>query len=776
MQLSDHDERRANLHELARDFLPLVDSLQTLGQCLIPLEACALLSYGWEDKAGKEVPLAEAVLRRLGSIDLDTMPPSSATVYLALWRALAHMPRAAAARHAGTLAEVSRSAARTRWTQAECLEVFQLCVRGRHAPGPMLHHLTKVLSKGEPALGVLAGALRSLADLRMACGHVPDPQHLQALAVMAAARLGDEAEVEGRQEHVAQLLEAYGKLQIANPDLLKLLAAAVQEGAKGMAPEQLVGALQGLGGVLRRDTAYPSFLARAVEGVAAEVQRWAEGAKPDAVLPVADTLHSLAVLHGPLRADGHVAAVRAVDAAIHAVADVCLTGSHLAREGLGALGRAAVSLSYMGFQDHRWYEAAVDAAAMDRGSSTSPSELAGLARLWRALRVVQHRPHYRLVERTARALRECLEDPSPTLVTGLLHSVALLGVNDRKLTRLLFRVAQPWRYASNGELAQALWAAAVLGPEVLCANAQEVEVLLREVVRRWQGAEEGAAPFTEAELVLLSVAGLELESLADSRNKSSSGSGRKDRDKKAASEAALYQMLHQATGGGRRPSARQPALLAAASAVSEPQHEGALAKAYEALHRALVRVQQEQQQRKEPAGAAAQPSIASVTWYAAVDGLGARRVPLLVELVGGRRLAVEVEGLEAFLANEPHTRTRTGAAQLRARQLERVLGEGNVVWVSIGACSQVAGDDGREEALVAAVLQGQDAVQELQEALEASGDCGSGIRAPRGAGLPQPQTLGELQQAVETGAEEWAEEGDVAAFLRAFSQAPKVGH
>lgn len=104
--------------------------------------------------------------------------------------------------------------------------------------------------------------------------------------------------------------------------------------------------------------------------------------------------------------------------------------------------------------------------------------------------------------------------------------------------------------------------------------------------------------------------------------------------------------------------------------------------------------------------------------------------------------------------------------QLLHRQLERVLGEGNVLWVSIGACSQVAGDDAREEALVTALLLGQDAGQELQEALGARGEDGSDAQAPSGTDRPQPPaTLVELQQVVEAEAEEWAERRDVSAFF-----------
>ncbi len=71
---------------------------------------------------------------------------------------------------------------------------------------------------------------------------------------------------------------------------------------------------------------------------------------------------------------------------------------------------------------------------------------------------------------------------------------------------------------------------------------------------------------------------------------------------------------------------------------------------------------------------------------------------VVVELGGGRRVAVEVEGPGRLLTNHPHTETRTGPAELLRRQLERVLGSGNVVGVSYWAWEELGGDRGRQEA------------------------------------------------------------------------------
>ncbi|KXZ52911.1 hypothetical protein GPECTOR_8g29 [Gonium pectorale] len=72
----------------------------------------------------------------------------------------------------------------------------------------------------------------------------------------------------------------------------------------------------------------------------------------------------------------------------------------------------------------------------------------------------------------------------------------------------------------------------------------------------------------------------------------------------------------------------------------------------------------------------------------AVEALGEQWLPQLgrsvdavVELEGGRQLAVEVDGPSHFLANGEHRRTKDGSTQLRDRQLERVFGRGNVLSV-----------------------------------------------------------------------------------------------
>ncbi|PNH02163.1 hypothetical protein TSOC_011886 [Tetrabaena socialis] len=87
--------------------------------------------------------------------------------------------------------------------------------------------------------------------------------------------------------------------------------------------------------------------------------------------------------------------------------------------------------------------------------------------------------------------------------------------------------------------------------------------------------------------------------------------------------------------------------------------------------------------------------IVSVSSEQAVDGL-LGRVDVVVELGGGRRVAVEVDGPTHFLANDPHTRTKDGSTQLRDRQLGRLFGAGNVLSVPYWEWYELRGDGSRK--------------------------------------------------------------------------------
>ncbi len=794
---------RAALHQLATHFLPLVDSLATARECLTPLEACALLSYGWGDGSDGEVPLAVGLLRRLGA-DPHALLPAPGD-HIRLWGALAHAPRSGVAPHRRVLEEVSMSATQLQWSVEECAAVVQLCAEGRHAAEALLHHVAGVVAGRNPSLDQLARVLHSLGKLHVECGHVPDPQHVQVLAQMAAECLGEEQAGASNQPHREQqqqeqqqeqkqkqqqeqeedgdkqglhvprmevvllLLVAYWRLNFTGIkwSALSPLAAAVAEGARDMTLQQHLAALESLGSLLRCSPGGVAVLGRAVQGVAAEVQRRVEGAGPGAgewqPQLVLGLLESLAVWRRPLRAS---ATGKGVEAAARALAELCRSLGFPAWS-FGDIIRAALLRLPFRFEDQEWYDAMIPAAAR-AAANEDPGSVALWSHLWFVLSVARHRPDEQLVRCTEDALAAVqAESVEPSLLAGLLRSVASLGVGNLQLVRLLLqRLAEalPGGRVAGSDLARALWAAAVLGPEVLCASAQEVEVLLREVVRRWQGAEEGAVPFEEKSLLVLAQVQQELERLADTIHGSSGDD--------ASHAAALHQFLPTAVGGGGRQGVARPALLATADAAVAPLGAGPRTATFAAVYTSLVRMQR-QQRRKAGAADAAQPVITGVFQQAVVDGLRCRRVELLVELASGRRVAVEVEGREAFLANEPHTRTRVGAGQLRRRQLERALGEGSVVGLDMEAWSQVAGDEGREDAFMQALLQSaldqqEQTQQQQQAALGPSGAVDSSAAFARFTNRPPPATLAALRQVVEAEVGEWAESRDVRCFKRAF--------
>ncbi|KXZ52803.1 hypothetical protein GPECTOR_8g19 [Gonium pectorale] len=81
-----------------------------------------------------------------------------------------------------------------------------------------------------------------------------------------------------------------------------------------------------------------------------------------------------------------------------------------------------------------------------------------------------------------------------------------------------------------------------------------------------------------------------------------------------------------------------------------------------------------------------------------------RSVDAVVELEGGRRLAVEMDGPTHFLANCEHRRTKDGSTQLRDRQLERVFGRGNVLSVPYWEWNALRGGKAAQEEYLCRLL------------------------------------------------------------------------
>ncbi len=101
-------QRSAVMHTLASAYLPLVPRLHEPKDCLMPLWACAKTGYGWGQGQGDEVPLAEALLRRLGQGGGEMVAQLNGQDHSQLWWSLSEAPQGVAAGQAHLLAPVPR--------------------------------------------------------------------------------------------------------------------------------------------------------------------------------------------------------------------------------------------------------------------------------------------------------------------------------------------------------------------------------------------------------------------------------------------------------------------------------------------------------------------------------------------------------------------------------------------------------------------------------------------------------------------------------------------
>ncbi|PNH01278.1 hypothetical protein TSOC_012847 [Tetrabaena socialis] len=348
---------------------------------------------------------------------------------------------------------------------------------------------------------------------------------------------------------------------------------------------------------------------------------------------------------------------------------------------------SAQALAKMGYSDQAWFESAV-AAAVRLGVAEVFAPQA-VSSLWHALVLAHHRPAAAFLESTAAASELLRTRASGQSCANLLWSLATLGVpyDPQLVGVLLGRLEEllPQVGEVNGQnLANSLWALAVMGPG---RHLRSVEGLLREVARRWDGGEAGAvggsgAPlFSALALVQLWQVQQELvhtEGCAELAGILAAG-------KSAGPQGSvLSAMRHAADKEG----------VKADQSGSELQR-----RVVSALGRLQQRLALEQGQ-EHPAGA---PRIVSLSREQQVEGM-VGRVDVVVELAGGRRVAVEVDGPMHFMANDPHTRYLNGATQLRDRQLEWLFGAGNVVSVPYWEWDRVRRDRGREEGYLLRLL------------------------------------------------------------------------
>ncbi|PNH09528.1 hypothetical protein TSOC_003855 [Tetrabaena socialis] len=655
------------LATLAAAYLPLVPQLATAKHCAVPLWACAKAGY-WGSG------LAVALLQRLGRDGGQLMRQANSQDHANVWWSLSQAPVEAleAADVEGLLScsadSLLRMGAANLAPQA-CSNVLLACARLRHCPGPLLHHLTACLA-AQPSAGCqdLANGLYALGELCEDCGHTPQPQDLQRLAAALAGRLpgGPRAMGSWRQQagraggfipqHLSNMLLGCAKLGYADPTLLRPLADVAGQAARRMEEQGLANSLYALGVLGCKDPAY----APAVECLAAAVQQRLQ-LQPDAFKPqgLSNILYALALLQPEC---GHQ-----WSAVVELLAAECKRREFAGFSAQG-LSSSAWALEKLGYRsDQGWFTAAVAAAARPDIMRTFTAQ--GLSNLWLALARVRHRPVAALLEGTIAASEVLRTQATGQHCANMLWSLATLGgpYDLRLVDVLVERLWEllPTRGELNGQgMANSLWALAVLGPGVLSQNHHIVERLLREVVGQWETAPEAiaggdssrAGPFGKEGLTQLWQVQQELAHADGCRE--------------------LAGILAAAEGAA---GSQQGSLLSAMRYAAEDQ--GQADSATSALQQRVVSALGRLQRRQQLLAGVS--SIASVCGEQVVEGL-VGRVDVVVELAGGRRVAVEVDGPWHFLANDPHTREQNGPTQLRDRQLKRQFGAGNVLGMASG--------------------------------------------------------------------------------------------
>ncbi|PNH03574.1 hypothetical protein TSOC_010352 [Tetrabaena socialis] len=352
------------------------------------------------------------------------------------------------------------------------------------------------------------------------------------------------------------------------------------------------------------------------------------------------------------------------------------------------LSNSVWALAKMGYEgDQEWFAAA--AAAAGRPGAMAGATAQNWCNLWYGLALVRHRPGDAFLDSSVEAFGELHARAEGRECASLLWSLATLGVpyNPPLVGALLERLAGllPQAGAVCGqELANSLWALAVMGPAALSRHRRPVEALLRGLVRRWDDAgpamirngSAGKPPAREelAWLTQLWQVQQELMELEGGRTKLSSiiaGA------QCAGPQGCLLGALTRAAAAWR---------LAADPPTSDLQ---------QLVLSALGRLQQRlaREQLQQPGSG---PPIVSVSGEEQVEGM-VGRVDVVVELAGGRRVAVEVDGPWHFLANEPYKHVRAGPTQLRDRQLRRAFGAANVMSVSYLDLRALRGEAWREE-------------------------------------------------------------------------------
>ncbi|KAG2497826.1 hypothetical protein HYH03_004096 [Edaphochlamys debaryana] len=556
---------------------------------------------------------------------------------------------------------------------ASCTIPLHACAKAGYWGGGLAATLLQRLSRDRGALLVTANsqALSNLwwslseadksAEGRQVVNSIDLPRLLEASAVLLLR-------MQLNGQDCSNTLIACARLQLSNERLIHHLTARLVELGAEAKPQELANSLYALG-ELAEDLGHTprpedlQGLARAVPGRLKNTSR--DGFKPQelsnmllgcarlrytdpALLrpltaaavgsapymtpqALANSLHSLALLQPSVSAHG---------GAVEALAQECKR-RHFSGFIPQALSNSAWALATMGYADQGWYAAAAEAAG--RPGAMRGAIPQAWSNLWYALALVRHRPavESRLLERTAEAAAGGLrQGVNAQACASLLWALANLGLDDERLVdalagRMGELLGQDPKQLTGQGLCNSLWALAVLGPDVLSRHSGLVEGLLREAERRW--AAEGRKAFIEDGLTQLWYVQLELAHV---------GGGE------------LQRILRAGDG-------RQGSLLGAARAAAEGQ---ALQRAAEPPSDLELQVASALERLAERLGPG---TLVSVQRGCVVPGLG-RAADVVVELAGGRRVAVEADGPWHYFANRPRDPTAVdGPTELRNRQLGR---------------------------------------------------------------------------------------------------------
>ncbi|PNH12398.1 hypothetical protein TSOC_000704 [Tetrabaena socialis] len=687
-QPRDDDPQQAELlHRtldvLAGAYLPFVPTLRGAKHCVIPLWACAKAGY-WAGGG-----LAAALLLRLGRDGGALMRGANGQDHGNVWWSLSEAPHGALT--PVQTEEVLRAGADSllRMGPGEigeqtCSNALLACARLRRSPTDLLHHLAACLAAPAASRQHLANSLYALGELREDCGHIPRPADLERLAAGVVRRLdgGDEGAGSSGGEgggdrfipqHLSNMLLGCTKLDLTDPDLLRPLAAAAGHAAERMGAQELANSLYALA---RLGCTGPAYEAAVLRLTAAVQQRLRH--QPDTFAPqgLANMLYALVELRRERPAAAPVAALAA----------------ECRRRGFAGfrpqeLSNSAWALGKMGHDgDQGWFAAAVAAALRpDVIRGFNPQDWSNI---WYVLALVRHRPDPAFLESTVAASNVLRARANGQACANLLWALATLGLpyEPRLVGALVERLGE---LLQEGEvnaqiLASSLWALAVMGPGVLFHHRRTAEALLREVVRRWDRA--GALAFQDGSSAGAASAVAYLTQLWQVQQELAHAGGCGD----------LAGIM--AAGGG---DGSQGSLLGemqrAATWGMEAAHT--TSQLQQQVVSALGRLQRRLAAEQQPSGSSPILSVSEEEQVEGVSGL----VDMVVELAGGRRVAVEVDGPWHFMANDPHMRAPGGATQLRDRQLARLFGAGNVVSVPYWEW-EVHGAGGREEGYLLRLL------------------------------------------------------------------------